>query len=587
MLRPRPNIDYTSKDYEAFRHDMINLIPHILPEYTDFSQSDAGIMMIELNAYVADILSYYQDRQANETYLGTATQRKSVIDITRQLGYPLKNAVPSSSRLVVVLSEPAGSQFTIPRGFSVSTEGSDYEEEITFETMEDLVIPRGALGNEKDPDTGEYLYTAEIVQGITIPSEIVGSSNGQPQQRFRLEYQNVIDGSVNIYVDEGGGLELWTDVTNDLIGSTEDGKQYHRETDEDGFTYIVFGDGLNGKIPAIGTDNIYGGYRVGGGEYTNVGSNAITVANTNIAGIEEIFNPIPATGGVDRETINSAKNQAPKSFRTQERAVTPEDYENIALTIPGVAKARAVPDELSATTVLVTIAPSGGGIPNSNLIEDVANLLDDRKMITTNVVIEMPKYVMTKITVEARIHDTWSRKEVQAYITESLKSLFNFDTRDFGEGVPVSRIYHDLMQVQGMYSLILKRTTIDPVIDWVIVSGNPTFENVTVNPNLEYRGEWKIEMTSSTNFKVVKVDRNTDGGLIERESMGTGTMGTTFKSSDNSLEFLLEEGNVSCTAGDHWVLRTSPYLGDIEIKGHEILLLDEDNLEITITGGRE
>ena len=581
----KPSIDYTSKDYEAFRHDMINLIPYLMPEYTDFSESDAGVMLVELNAYVADILSYYQDRQANEVYLGTATQRKSVLDIVKQLGYRLSNAVPSSSKLVVELTEPLDRQFVIPKGFSVSTEGSEYEEPINFETTEDLVIPRGAKGIEQD-EYGNYLYSVDIVQGITISSEVVGSSNGQPQQRFQLKYQDVIDDSVDLYVDEGAGLELWTDITNSDIGSTTDGKHYLRETDEDGFTYIVFGDGLNGKIPAIGTDNIYASYRIGGGADTNVGANSIIVANSNLAEIERVFNPIPATGGRDRESIESAKVNAPKLFKTQSRAVTTEDYANIARSVPGVSKAIAVPDDKLYNTVHVTIAPNGGGLPTGKLIQDVNELLDERKVITTNVIMEMPKYIYARISMNIQIEEEWSRQEVKTYVIEALKALFDFESREFGQGVPISKIYHDIMHVQGVYSVLITRTTINPLIEWGQVSGNPKFESVDSLPSLQYSGEWKVVMTSPTEFNVYRIEQDEEGNDIITEDMGSGRMDELFTANDNSIEFLIERGSLDCTVDDYWKFKTSPYLSDISVGDYEILLLDEADLEINIEGGR-
>ena len=76
----RQVIDYLARDYNSFRKSLIDLIPAKLPEWTDRSEADFGIAMLELFAYMADILSYYQDRQANEAFLHTAQERRSVIN---------------------------------------------------------------------------------------------------------------------------------------------------------------------------------------------------------------------------------------------------------------------------------------------------------------------------------------------------------------------------------------------------------------------------------------------------------------------------------------------------------------------------
>lgn len=579
----KPSIDYTSKDYEAFRNDLLNLIPILMPEYTDLSESDAGVMMVELNAYIGDILSYYQDRRANEVYLPTATQRQSVLDIVSGVGYTLRNAVPSKSKLVVELNGPAPSDFVVPKGFSVATEGTEYEEPITFETAVDLVIPKGATGIEQDAQ-GNYLYQVDIIQGITISNEVVGSSTGFPQQKFKLKYQGVIDDSIDLYIDEGAGFELWSDVTEDDIGATENGKQYTRETDEDGFTWIFLGDGLNGKIPAIGVDNLVSTYRVGGGVDTNVGANSITELNTNLAGIRSIFNPIAATGGLDAETLDEAKQNAPRMFKSQSRAVTKEDYESISISVPGIAKAKAVVDETMVNTVHIIIAPDGGGQPSADLISQVEQILDERKVITTNVLMEMPRYVLAQLTIDFTIEPEWNAQEVRSYIMEALKTLFDFSTMDFGVGMPISRIYKAMMEVQGIYSLTVNRTTINPVIEWTRVSGNPTFASVTPLPALNYSGYWKIEMTSATAFKVSRLSYDAQGNEILVQK-GTGTFGTVFKDTDNMIQFTITAGNTACTVGDYWRIKTSPYKEDLVVDPYEILLLDEQNIQLNLTGG--
>ncbi len=85
MPDPLPPIDYTSRDYAAFRQDMIDAIPTRLPEWTSRSPNDFGITLIELFAYMGDILSFYGDRIANEAFLETATLRSSVLKIAAML----------------------------------------------------------------------------------------------------------------------------------------------------------------------------------------------------------------------------------------------------------------------------------------------------------------------------------------------------------------------------------------------------------------------------------------------------------------------------------------------------------------------
>src|SRR5690606_17433401 len=90
-------IDYLTKHYEGFRQAMLNHIPLRLPQWTARNESDFGVVLIELFAYVADLLSYYQDRVANEAFLSTATQRRSVIELLRLIDYQIAAGLAASA----------------------------------------------------------------------------------------------------------------------------------------------------------------------------------------------------------------------------------------------------------------------------------------------------------------------------------------------------------------------------------------------------------------------------------------------------------------------------------------------------------
>ncbi len=85
--QPLPNIDYLAKDYASFRQLMLDRLAVILPQWKERSPADIGIMLVELLAYRADHLSYYQDAVATEAYLTKARQRISVRRHARLLDY--------------------------------------------------------------------------------------------------------------------------------------------------------------------------------------------------------------------------------------------------------------------------------------------------------------------------------------------------------------------------------------------------------------------------------------------------------------------------------------------------------------------
>ncbi len=92
-------VDYQARDYASFRQALLDLIPTIHPDWIERSTADVGTTLVELLAYTADHLSYYQDAVANEAYLETARQRISVRRHARLIDYEMHDG--ASARVFV------------------------------------------------------------------------------------------------------------------------------------------------------------------------------------------------------------------------------------------------------------------------------------------------------------------------------------------------------------------------------------------------------------------------------------------------------------------------------------------------------
>src|SRR5438067_10513284 len=115
-------IDYMARDYDSLLQAMRALIPEKLPEWTDYqSQADFGNVLLELFAHMGDILSYYQDRVANESCLGTAQTRRSIIEHLSLIGYKLATAAPASTVLAFTDTVDRTAPITINRGDAFAT----------------------------------------------------------------------------------------------------------------------------------------------------------------------------------------------------------------------------------------------------------------------------------------------------------------------------------------------------------------------------------------------------------------------------------------------------------------------------------
>src|SRR6266481_397463 len=309
----RQVIDYLARDYASFRNALINLIPAKLPEWTDRSEADFGIVLIELFAYMADILSYYQDRIANEAFLSTAQERRSVIEHLNLIGYELQGAAPASARLSIIVSNDRNDLVEIRAGDQFSTPTTKERRSVIFQLVDSkpLVIDLSKLPLDpaKKDDGSTFLTgfkeasgTIPVREGKSIINEVIGVSDGTPNQRYPLAQPNVLRDSIQIVTDtvppgppwrfqkklvfskpayssdQLAALEQQERIASTLAFSRSPDRDFAIATDENEVTTIVFGDGQYGEIPPVGA-NILASYRTGGGGVGNVGAGQITIVS--------------------------------------------------------------------------------------------------------------------------------------------------------------------------------------------------------------------------------------------------------------------------------------------------------------------
>lgn len=445
------SIDYTSKDYEAFRTAMLNELSIRLPEYTDRSQTDAGIVILELLAKGLDILSFYQDIYANETFLPTLEQRTNALVWCEILGYTPLPAKPAQFKQVFVLNATQGTDTIIPAGTKVKTTETTLEKAIYYEVAEDLTIPAGKLGNEKSGE--DYLYTATVVEGSTIEGDIIGVSDGTSNQSFELSYSNALVDSIDLYVNEGYGYTLWTRV-NSFIDSSTTSKHYMAVVDDYDITTIVFGNGVNGKIPVSTSNNIYADYRVGGGEQGNVAAQKINKLDSSLSNVASTFNPSSAfILGEDKESVESIKINAPAYARTLWRAVTLQDHVDLVKqNFTQVRYAAAVQDGTDIDKINLYILPKTG-YTLAEITSGLTSFFAERQIVGTKIAFFEPSY--KSLTIEARlvVKSNYVQTTVKTAVEVYLTDYFASGNYDFGTDLSLSELMMNVQtNVEGVSS---------------------------------------------------------------------------------------------------------------------------------------
>jgi hypothetical protein len=456
-LKQGPVIDYMARDYDSLLASMRSLIPYKLPEWKDYeSEADFGNVMLQLFAHMGDIISYYQDRIANESFLGTAHERGSIIQHLRLIGYTLATPAPAAALLDIEVPETCTDIITIRKGDAFATKSEKDKSSIRFEYTEgkNLVIDFSAITAIEGVKRFSGL---PVEEGRLITEEIIGISDGTPNQRFQLVNSPLILRArgqglikdITLVLQSGDVTREWV-LMETLAISGKESEHFMIEIDADDVAEIIFGDGNFGAIPPTGFE-IKATYRVGGGTAGNVGARTIdTIVDAPdllLAGAV-VFNPGPATGGADRESIEHAVKNAPAMFRSYKRAVTAEDYKALAMNVSGVAKVRA--EKGSWNKVNLYVAPEGGGKVSDILKKNLMLYFEDKRPITTMVEIRDVDYVPIYISATVGKQSFYSQQDIMEKTLAAASELLAFDNVDFAQTLYISKFYEAIESIEGV-----------------------------------------------------------------------------------------------------------------------------------------
>jgi uncharacterized phage protein gp47/JayE len=449
-LRGLP-IDYTNLGYEALRESMLAIARQTLPEWTDHSENDLGVLLIELFAYASDITLYYQTRIASQLFPATSDEPESLVQLLRLLGYELRSAPPAAVELAVAVNATQALPLTVAAGTTFSTQTAAGEQ-LQFESLRDTVITTDVLGPKVEENLRWFLPIT-AVEGHTVRNELLGVSDGSPNQLYLLGEGPVISGSIEVTVTGPGGATFWQeDRSLATAGPTQ--RSFRTQRAADGRMTLLFGDGVNGAVPPRGAAlepvEVRATYRVGGGPQGNVPPG--TVFTSSISVLRRIVAPAGGTGGAEAESVERARDLAPRLHRAQERAVTADDYVELALRTPGVGKARAV--ALNWNDVLLYVAPSGRVEQPSELLRrDLLAAFEQSRMVTSVLRVLGPEPVDVYFMARVRAEPYYLQDDVRAAVTAAAANLIAFDRVDFGEPIFLSRLYDALQSLPQVTSL--------------------------------------------------------------------------------------------------------------------------------------
>jgi hypothetical protein len=381
--------------------------------------------------------------------------------------------IATNSDVVGFINEVGGT--TVPSGTQLKADivNNGTVQQIIFTTLVDSFVP--------------YLGTSTVIaeQGInvdtltenaagtdSIAGELIGSSSGEPDQSFVLK-ETVIDSTtIEVYVERGSLFEEWTAVSH-IEDYGPNATVFSVYIDAEDNVFIKFGDGVSGYIPTLNA-RIKARYIAGGGPTGNIPAGAISaiyavpgsVNEATIMSTISATNLKAATGGSYPESSDSIRFNAPKALRALNRAVTLEDFENLALSVPQVGKAKAV--ATSPTSIGLYIAPERdllsldttpgvSGVTATTeltLLQSlVSSFMSDKLQIGATMTMLTPIYTSAYVAVSFTKYPQYSSTTISNSIKTTITSAFSYNNSAFSDVITPSEIEYKLRQIEGIQNV--------------------------------------------------------------------------------------------------------------------------------------
>jgi len=514
--RKQSLIDFAGSDFTTLRLNLIDYIKAVYPlDYNNFVESDLGMMLVDLVAYVGAMTSMKADYLANENYLRTAKNRNNVKKLLELIGIRLKGPIAAAAnatisfenspyaqaddvlvinfadRIVQIASPEDGAPltYTLYKVTNGLVDLPNAEASITLNESEGVGFDYDNPGSVVIHDNLVLLEGALVRKTGTF-----GSFTGI--KTVALDSSPVIEGSIEVFINGTNQTSgVYSRVDNIYFASGGDAKIFQVISDDDFKATVVFGDNLIGRSPAPG-DSYVITYRVGGGTRGNINKEIInapiqltnTTQSTTSNGTLE--NSSKATGGSDAETVEHAKKYGPLSFRRQDRVVTLHDFDSFVNSFissygsigKSVAATRRAYSSANIIDVYVLEKASDLQMRKATptFKKELIDAIEPKKMLTDEIVVVDGLIRTLDLVVTARIDRELRENSeiIKLKIRDAILSYFNVDNRSFGQSFEPADLARVVFQIPEVIF-----ASVDNYPETVLIDFNEIIQlnNLTIN----------------------------------------------------------------------------------------------------------
>lgn len=397
---------------------------------TDYSEGNVLIIILSLFAAIAEVLHYYIDNMARESFLSTARRYESVRKHGKLVDYHAKGATAAHVNVTLLrsaTSDSVGTQLTI----SSSTQFTDNNGNSWYPAYD--VVWYSNVSSVTVPLIQHESYTVSELVNSTIPTgddqTITLSSFGNGKY-----YEN---GTMTLTI---GGTS-WVLVETFAYSSSSD-NHFMVEMDDDFNPVITFGDGIFGAKPTGGSTITAATCYVTAGSQGNIEASSITTVPSEISSSiddVEVSNTQPASGGSNYETYDMLKEHIPLSVKTLGVAITKDDFVSLAKLVPGIGKAKA--DYECGRKLTIYVSGDTNVAVADSKVQEVLTTLKQKAPLTTWLSVKSAGTVEIMLEMDVTGNKSYKTSEIQSAVLQALYDAYNAQTSDIGGEVRVSDIY--------------------------------------------------------------------------------------------------------------------------------------------------
>lgn len=566
MPTSNPWLTPFQRSFNAIRSKIITELRSRVPEVSDYSEGNIFILLISIISGIAEVIHYYIDNMARETFFVTARRYSSLYKHAKLVDYHVKAAFPASVDLTIFRSNglPINTDIIIPVDTEfVSTDGKVWisTRSLTwFRGTYSLKIPvmqKQPIGNTGMIDLGTITSQDVLIYLGDLPTNT-----------------KYVEGSMVLTIDD----IPWVLVTTFAYSSPND-RVYKVEVDQNRNPYITFGNGIFGMKPNL-NGKVKGTFYITYGYLGNVPENSFISVPAIISqaqGDTSLRNLFSASGGTDYETFEMLKDHIPLSIKTLGVAITKDDFEAIARLVPGVDKAYC--NYICGRYLEIYITPDNGGEASQALLDNTYLTLARSKVITTNITILSTHGARIFINVEVWGKPSFNRVDISNQIKRALIEAYNYNTSDINKPVRLSDIY----------ALVDNQTMVDYIrLHKLYLLSYPQGKTAS-QPDLNITAftQNRFDAVNDKDFERFTV-LIVEGGYQIIEGNGTihrGTYGNSLEVISSRASFNITIGTSSglvYNIGDEYYLTIQPMNTDLLPQNYNIPIFSNDTITLDI-----